>query len=691
MNHRLLRIALVLVWAALVIVGYFVVHKPVLPDRDLALTRAIALLRLVLVVGWWLLTLLVAAGLGRWLGGRLGTSPIERVAFSAGLGLGAFSFLVLVAGLLGAIPSGLIGVLVLVAAVILLARPLRAVALDIGAGLAGLRPQGRLARLACLYTGLVLGMAFLWALAPPTGWDSLTYHLNGPKLYAEAGRIAHVQDVPYLGFPEMLEMAYLPAVRVGLPSAAQLVHWTYAALIAMLLADFTARRWGRPAGWMAAAIFLSAPTVFWLAGWAYVDLALAFYTLAAFVVLSNRACPAPGEISPNGPGSFPRLSSTGSLILAGALCGLAIATKYSAAPMACALLLLVLIRGDESKRPSVSARLRAAAWFGGAAALVAAPWYIKTWLTTGNPVYPFFLGGVFWDSWRAWWYGRWGTGLAFSQPWRLLVAPLEMTILGVEGAEGFSATIGPLFLMLAPLAALAWPQMNGERRRITLDILILLAVMYAGWLVQVAGSALLVQTRLILPAFPLLAILAAAGFSGLAVLDTPQLSARRVVGALAALTLILTAGGLAWDTVASDRLLFLSGARSRDAYLEAHLGAHYAAMRAVNTLPAGSRVLFLWEPRGFYCQVECWPDSLLDRWWHLMRGGGDPAAIAAGWRSQGFTHVLLYRTGYKAVVDARFDPITTQDQQALDSLLGQMKLVQDIGGIYNLYALEPGR
>jgi hypothetical protein len=666
MKTRWLLILIVIVWAAAVTIGYFVVHKPIVPDRALALDRAAALLRVLLTVGWWAVLVMVAGGLGSWLTRGWGASPAERIVFSLGAGLGALSGLTLVGGLLGLFVYRAVWVIGLVlVAIALWFGPLKRLMRAARAALAIHWPEGRLTRIAVVFVVLMLALSFVWALAPPTAWDSLTYHLNGPRLYLDQGRIAQTIDLPYLGFPQLVEMLYALALMSGLPSVAPLIHWTFALLLTVLMADVAARRWNRSTGWLSAAIFLSAPTVVMLAGWPYVDLALTFYSFAAFVALTSE-----------------RKDGT---LLAGALCGLAMATKYTAASVAIALAVLALLAAERGARARLSNVMR----FAIAAGLVAAPWYVKTWLTTGNPVYPFFLNGVFWDSWRTWWYGRWGTGLAFTAPWRLITAPFEMTVLGVEGAGDFSATIGPLLLLLAPLSAPAWRTMNADQRRFTVRALIMSVIVYAAWLAQIAGSALLVQSRLLFPIFPVLAVLAAVGFECLRELTLPQLSARRVVGALVVLTFVLTAGGLVWDTLASDRLQFLAGAQSRDEYLLNHLGAHYAAMQAVNDLPPGSRIVFLWEPRSFYCRVECWPDSLLDRWWHVRRTFGSADDIARQWRQQGFSHVLLYQTGYQAIIDAGFDPISLDDQSALAALLqSRGHLVQDIAGAYRLYALD---
>ena len=37
------------------------------------------------------------------------------------------------------------------------------------------------------------------------------------------------------------------------------------------------------------------------------------------------------------------------------------------------------------------------------AILAVSIWLVKNWLTTGNPVYPFFFDeALYWDAWRAW-------------------------------------------------------------------------------------------------------------------------------------------------------------------------------------------------------------------------------------------------------------------------------------------------
>jgi hypothetical protein len=108
-------------------------------------------------------------------------------------------------------------------------------------------------------------------------------------------------------------------------------------------------------------------------------------------------------------------------------------------------------------------------------------------------------------------------------------------------------------------------------------------------------------------------------------------------------------------------------------------------------LPRGSVVLFLWEPRSYYCrgEVACLPDALLDRWLHTTHlYGADASAIALSWRKQGVTHVLLYRLGYQAIREAGFDPLTKADMATLDDLQARyLTPVKSWADAYELYAL----
>ena len=697
MRRNVLRLSATagfVLWLFVVVAAYHVAHKPFSGATLLAAGQAAAgLAGAALVVA-------LGAGVGLLLLRPFELGPAERLVWATAAGLGALSLGGLALGALGLLRPWLLWI-VTVAGLALVARALWR-ALCAAWNDPAWRPEGRFEKLLAVYCAAMLALALLYALAPPTAWDGLVYHLTGPRLYLASGRIGHPLDLPYLGFPQLMEMLFTWAMGLAGERAAAPIHWGYG-LLGVLTLALAGRRWlGGSAGWLAAATLLSAPTIVRLAGWPYVDLTLLLYATLAFLALQHAL----------EDGTAPRRW----LILSGAFAGLALSTKYTALAL---LPALAVASGQVCKCASVQvckcaslqvrkcasaqvckcasvrtcllAYLHTCTLTTLSAVLVWAPWPLKNLLLTGNPMYPFFFGGVYWDAWRAWWYDRPGTGLASSAPWKLLTAPWDATVWGVEGGAGYSATIGPLFLALLPLLALAWRGLSAGRRRWLSAALACSGVLYGFWLWGLARSALLLQTRLLFPAFGLLALAVGAAVEGAQALPRRPLDLGWLVRAVLLVVLALTLVGALLQAAVEGPQRVLLGLESPPDYLARRLG-WYAPMMADldQRLPPQAVVLFLWEPRSYPCRVECWPDALLDRWAHATwLYGADPLAIAADWRAQGVTHVLFFRAGYQAILAEGFDPLTAADQEALATLLAELEPVAAWGDAYELYALAP--
>ncbi|MFV2044509.1 MAG: hypothetical protein ACC700_14905, partial [Anaerolineales bacterium] len=180
-------VGLALIWFTAVILAYYAVHKPLGASQidalgDLALTA----------IGW--LSAVALANLLGWTVFRKLSNfgSAERLALQIGLGFGFISLSLLALGLAGAYSQMLLWVLLLLPLPISLYR-LRKDIRDLH------RPSDRWL---AVFVGLALILIVIRALAPPTAWDSLVYHLTGPKLYQEVGRIHHNIDLAYLGFPK---------------------------------------------------------------------------------------------------------------------------------------------------------------------------------------------------------------------------------------------------------------------------------------------------------------------------------------------------------------------------------------------------------------------------------------------------------------------------------------------------------
>jgi hypothetical protein len=152
------------------------------------------------------------------------------------------------------------------------------------------------------------------------------------------------------------------------------------------------------------------------------------------------------------------------------------------------------------------------------------------------------------------------------------------------------------------------------------------------------------------------------------------------------LVLALTILDLGLLTLRIDPLPYLVGLETRDVYLTRRLGAHYAAMQQLNTdLPSEAVVVFLWEPRSYYCQHDCRPDSILDTFPHLVYQYGSAGAIAGAWQQEGVTHVLIHRSGLEFVLSESPEVVDTTVLNELEAQF--LRPVFEVGRAYQVYAL----
>jgi hypothetical protein len=284
-----------------------------------------------------------------------------------------------------------------------------------------------------------------------------------------------------------------------------------------------------------------------------------------------------------------------------------------------------------------------------AGVVVACPWYVKSYLWTHNPVYPFFYSlfprSVGWTREAANAYqgeqhsfglGR-GLGALLMAPWNLAMqgwayftVPTRWAPAGTlpyfDGLRrgGLSAT----FLALVPLALYTrrWD------RRLTGLVVYGLALILP-WFV------LSQQSRYLLPVTAPLAVVAAAVVANLEA-DLPRWAA----GAFVVLTLFLH-GRWGWDQIVQPTWPVVSGQVTRAEYLR-HAFPPYEAMEYINTLPVGTRVAFYQETRGFYLDRDyLWANPLQNTLIPYQRLENGAELVQFLKNRLGVTHVLINTPG----------------------------------------------
>jgi hypothetical protein len=314
-------------------------------------------------------------------------------------------------------------------------------------------------------------------------------------------------------------------------------------------------------------------------------------------------------------------------------------------------------------------------------------------MTTGNPVYPFFLTEAkFWDEWRSWWYNRPGTGILLTSPISLLIAPLEASIFdGTLAGNAFDGTIGPLILSMIVLLPFVWNTLSKNEKQAVGFLLMFAGAAYLLWLWGIARSALLLQTRLLLPAFGLFSILAGIVLFYAQKMKHPQLAIGWLVRIVLSLLLIIMLVSRTLFFLDANPIPVIVGLESKEDFLARQLGIYSQVITAVNQLPPDANVQFLWEARSYHCEVTCQPDPILDTWLHLTQHNGYTASeIAALWQEQGITHVLMYDGGLNFIIEAKFDPVTDNDMKQWQAFSETyLQTVEVWPDQYTLYKFSP--
>ncbi|MCX5666794.1 MAG: glycosyltransferase family 39 protein [Candidatus Omnitrophica bacterium] len=227
----------------------------------------------------------------------------------------------------------------------------------------------------------IAAVCIFGANAPEIGNDALAYHLYHPKIFIQNHKIGYVPFTRESLWPYLTEMLFTIGLLLKSVSVAKMFHFFFGVLSALSVYSFIRRFFGRREALLACALFSSAPGIFMQSVYSYVDLSLCFYSFAALYSMIL----------------WTEKSDTKYVILAGIFTGLALSVKLMGGltfiTLACTILYHLIVNRADLKRA-----FKIFAIFVGAAAVVSSIWYIRSYVATGNPIYP-FLYNIFKKGW----------------------------------------------------------------------------------------------------------------------------------------------------------------------------------------------------------------------------------------------------------------------------------------------------
>ena len=468
-------------------------------------------------------------GLGWLFVGRVSVrvpSRTERLLFSLGIGVIVLELLVTLGELMPNVRVGVTSAIVIAAALGLLG--VSRAALDIAQLSGELTQLHGLARWLALGVGGVLFIEGFAAMAPLTGSDALHYHFAASAAVLRDGFHANwfLSHSFFTGLSHQLVLA-------GLAEGSQrlALGWIFlgGALAALTAAHLTQQWFQGVWPWLTALAFLLTPVAFWQITTAGApDIWMAFFATVGVLAIVRAK----------------ESSSFAAAVVAGIFAGGAAGTKYTGLILAAALLAAFAWE--------VRSVTRSAVYF--VSAVVTGVWpYLRNWIWTGDPVFPFLMRHLDPARTNLYTLGSYLADTGASAPRGLLQLVRFPAFAAVDqGHLGFWQFLGPLVLALAPLTVLA--VRNTPMWRAVLIV----------WIAGAIGIGFSSgMTRFLLPLLP---IALAASVAGVAYLNFAKWRIVRTVAIASIVCFLLFGFGglLVYDRAA---LAASAGIVSREQYL----------------------------------------------------------------------------------------------------------------------------
>ncbi|MDF1525553.1 MAG: glycosyltransferase family 39 protein [bacterium] len=606
---------------------------------------------------WWIVILAVSWGQGALLlrvlysEGPKGEREM-RPALVIGLGLGALSLEIFLLGLAGfyntqAITALVLAVLVAVAPV--LRKDIVRILPGVTPGVQKFGPGTRIPLILISIAGLV---NLLFTLVPPVFFDAMTYHLELPSRYLLEGKVFHVSENLYSGYPQIAEILFGAGMALDGLDLAGMISMTFLLLTILLLWEWGKERFGEAGTAWGIALLVLTPPLMVIAGFFENDWAAAFFTLATLAILAE------GDRRP------------ASMVLAGCMAGLATGCKYNALAFALAAPLAAGIWDDLREKRG----LHSVPWgiFLLSALVVVSPWYLKNLLFTGDPLYPLLAG-----------FAGKVPGL------KILAADTHYHTISIK--DIWTWALVPYFAVFKPWS-LQFPMSIGRLPVVLLLTLPWLKGSRTGnrflgtWalLFFVAWYFSFRSGRFLIPLLAVAFLYMGTGFARVLAVDSIW---SRLLKAFAVIMLLANVWiFLDFDAGYANRAGIAFGMTKDKEYLSSNYPL-YPAINYLNNLdPQPGKVLFLGEMKGFYSNFsrEVATFEMPHRLIEMVKDGRTSNEMANELSRAGFTHILFNTWEMKRL--AAKSPFLRIDDEAASMLTRFLSDQADIAfeekGIY---------
>lgn len=285
--------------------------------------------------------------------------------FNLALIIGLYAYGIFFLGLLGKINLATI-VSLTIPFLILFFFYLRKIIVQIINGVMNSSPKERVV-LVLLF--LLVGVNIVGAIGPELAFDALWYHLTIPKEFILLHRIFYIKGglLYYSAMPMLTEVLYIPALLLGNEIAAKLIHFSFGVLTCVALYKLSRLFINKYYSLISVLIFYSNLVIGWLSITAFADLSRTFFEVLSLYLFAK----------------FYKSGEKSLLYKSGIILSFAIGAKLLSitSVFIYVVILLCLLNNKKIKAQDIIL-------FIGITILIASPWFLFAYLSTGNPFFP---------------------------------------------------------------------------------------------------------------------------------------------------------------------------------------------------------------------------------------------------------------------------------------------------------------
>ncbi len=327
-------------------------------------------------LGFNLMAMLIGSRILRWL--KVEPDSITtRLAFAIPIGLGIYSIGVFLIGICGLLYKEVVCVFLVFLAALSLSemKPfLKDWRESVSSG------ASKIDYLFLPLIGLFVIMPLFVSFSPIACSDPLLYHMALPKIYLAHHGITYEPYSIFSTWPANTEMLYLLGLLISGESLSQLFSFSISLAFLFALFSFGKRFFSKTVGYLCVVIFLLIPTFATYISQLMVDTNFTLYAflgIFAFLIWIEK-------------------KRDEWLYLSAICCGFAGAIKFHGLFFVLAFFISFFLT---VKRDAIWGRRLFYCVL--ATGVVVLPWYVRSWILTGNPVLPFFynfFGGKNWNE-----------------------------------------------------------------------------------------------------------------------------------------------------------------------------------------------------------------------------------------------------------------------------------------------------